>query len=136
MVNPSYMHCLNPVPLIDLWDPTKYPEDQTKKKQVILLPGQKWVFDLPPGWTVKKITYYSEIPDYDRFARIIPFSIWAVLIHGGVAFKDYLSPWLNKFYGDGITNEYVSETRGSLRLKVLIHENLGKAKLQHDHAWD
>lgn len=137
VVNPSYIQIINQIKLSQLWSPQFYPEVPEIPKQLILLPGQKWVFSLPPDWKIIKIEYYSDIPEYDRFAQVIPFSYWSALTHGGLVFTQYLSGWTEKFTGntEHMFPDHLFVKKGSNQLKDKIQNFCLKHKMPRDEAW-
>lgn len=134
LVNMSYMRILNPPDLKALFDPTLYPMKQVTR-QVVVLPGLKWLFPRPTNLTIIEIQYYYEIPEYERFARVVPIEYWAALRYGGMIFKKHLSPWIDKFAilnEDVDTNEYIFCDAGSGMIKRTIIEIISNFEWPRD----
>lgn len=127
VVNPCNKQIMNPLRLKYLWSSDRIRPAETNTKVLHVLPGQRLFFSVPDGWTVKTWTYHDELHDYKKYAKTVPFALWAVYEHGGVAFPDELSPWLDKYWRQNdviIRSDVIVGKRGAKELKEAIQAKI------------
>jgi hypothetical protein len=125
VVNPFNKQIMNPLHLKYLWSrDVKAVENNTKLLHV--LPGQRLFFDLPTGWEVKVWQYHDELHDYQKYAKVVPFGLWAVYHYGGMAFPDELSPWLDKHWSQQTINraDLIVGKRGDAEIAKAIETKI------------